>query len=115
VCFSCDDGGDASLAATVKTTLQSSCATGVESSCHGVGAGGLTLGTADDFARLIDVPSTERPELFLVSPGSPPTSYVFLKLVADGGIEGGPMPGGVYDPRLVALFGGWIEAGAPVR
>jgi len=116
VCFACGDGGgDASLATTVKVTLQSSCVTGVETSCHGAGAGGLTLGTADDFAQMIDVPSTERPQLFRVTPGSPPTSYLFLKLVADGGIEGGPMPGGSYNAGLVALFGGWIEAGAPAQ
>jgi hypothetical protein len=115
-CFSCGDAGDASLSATIKATLQSSCATGgVELSCHSSGIGGLTLGTLDDFAQLIDVPSTQRPELFRVAPGDPAASYLFLKLVADGGIEGGPMPGGAYDPGLVSLFGGWIEAGAPVR
>jgi len=116
VCLTCGDGGEeASLAATIKVTLRSSCATGVEVSCHGASAGGLTLGTPDDFAQLIDVPSSERPQLLRVAPGDPPASYLFLKLVGDGGIEGGPMPGGSYDPRLVALFGGWIEAGAPVR
>jgi hypothetical protein len=111
-CLSCTD---ASQAATIRATLVSSCATGVEVSCHSTGAGGLTLGTVDDFAQIVDVPSTQRPELYRVAPGNPPGSYLFLKLLNDGGIEGGPMPGGTYDPRLVALFGAWIEAGAPVR
>jgi hypothetical protein len=73
----------------------------------------MTLGTADDFAQIVNVPSTERPELVRVAPGRPGDSYLFLKLVGDGGIDGAPMPGGTSDPRMVALFGAWIEAGAP--
>jgi hypothetical protein len=80
-----------------------------------VASGGLTLGTANDFAQIVGVPSTERPDLVRVAPGVPGESYLWLKLVGDGGIEGGPMPGGASDPRLVALFGAWIEAGAPQR
>ncbi len=113
-CFACADAGSASGPAAIKVTLQSSCAYGgVELSCHGVGAGGLTLGTANDFAGIVGVPSVERPELLRVAPGRPEESYLYLKLVGDGGIEGGPMPGGVTDPRLVDLFGRWIDAGAP--
>jgi hypothetical protein len=112
-CLSCVDGGDAGVPGEIRSTLALTCAYGgVELSCHGVGAGGLTLGTANDFAQIIDVPSTERPELVRVAPGRPAESYLFLKLVGDGGIEGGPMPGGATDPRLIALFGAWIEAGA---
>jgi hypothetical protein len=112
-CFACIDGGDASGPAAIKVVLRSTCAYGgVELSCHGVGSGGLTLGTADDLAQIIGVASTERPEMVRVAPGQPAASYLYLKLAGDGGIEGGPMPGGVTDPRLVALFGEWIDAGA---
>lgn len=113
-CLACVDGGDASVPAEIQVTLQTSCAYGgVELTCHGVGAGGLTLGTANDFAQIVGVPSVERPDMLRVAPGHPEESYLFLKLVGEGGIEGGPMPGGATDPRLIALFGTWIDAGAP--
>ncbi len=113
-CLACVDGGYASVPVEIKVSLQSSCVTGgVELSCHGSGAGGLMLGTANDFAQIVGVPSVERPELLRVAPGRPEESYLFLKLVGDGGIEGGPMPGGATDPRMIALFGTWIDAGAP--
>jgi hypothetical protein len=113
-CFLCPDVADAGLAVEIRTTLRTTCAYGgVELSCHGVASGGMKLGTADDFAQIVNVPSTERPELVRVAPGRPGDSYLFLKLVGDGGIDGAPMPGGMSDPRMVALFGAWIEAGAP--
>jgi hypothetical protein len=113
-CFLCFDAGDAGLPGEIKGTLRLTCAVGgVELACHGVGSGGMTLGTANDFAQIVNVPSTERPGLVRVAPGRPSDSYLYLKLVGDGGIDGAPMPGGMTDPRLVALFGAWIEAGAP--
>jgi hypothetical protein len=65
-------------------------------------------------AQLIDVPSIERPDLFRVKPGDPMQSYLYLKVLGDGGIEGGRMPlGFAYNPRIPAMFFDWIEAGAP--
>jgi hypothetical protein len=50
-----------------------------------------------------------------VKPGDPSASYLYLKVLGDGGIDGGRMPYGAttYDPRLPELFFAWIEAGAP--
>jgi hypothetical protein len=63
---------------------------------------------------LIDVPSTQRPELPRVAPGDPWRSYLFLKVLGDGGIDGAPMPpSSAPDPRIPAVVYAWIEAGAP--
>jgi hypothetical protein len=93
--------------------LFASCAGGPESECHGSGAGGLTLrlGPAGD---VVNVASSERPDLLRVRPFDASRSYLFLKVLGDGGIEGGRMPPGGTDPRAVDLLGAWIEAGAPV-
>ena len=89
------------------------CQGGPESACHGSGAGGtrLQLGAAGD---LVNVPSTERPSLARVAPGDAPNSYLYLKVLGDGGIDGGRMPaGGPFDPRLAPFIASWIDAGAP--
>jgi hypothetical protein len=87
--------------------------TGAEA-CHSQSSGGMTIALGDEFAQLINVRSTERPELLRVAPGDPMGSYLYLKLVGDGGITGAPMPGtAVFDPMRPALAWSWIEAGAP--
>ena len=63
---------------------------------------------------VVNVPSTERPALDRVTPGDVMASYLYLKVVGDGGIDGGRMPlGGPFDPRLAPFIASWIEAGAP--
>ncbi len=89
------------------------CQGGPESACHGSGAAGthLRIGAGGD---VVNVPSTERPALDRVTPGEVITSYLYLKVVGDGGIDGGRMPlGGPFDPRLAPFIASWIEAGAP--
>ena len=89
------------------------CGGGAEASCHSVGAGGtyLRLGESGD---LVGVPSSEDPSLLRVKPGSPAESYLWWKLLPDGGYDGGRMPlGGPFDPRLAPFVAQWIEAGAP--
>ncbi len=81
--------------------------------CHAQGSGGLTIIFGNEFADLIKVPSTERPDLDRVLPGDPAQSYLYLKLAGDGGIDGAQMPGGAVDSRRPALAWAWIEAGAP--
>lgn len=103
---------DASDPERVRLVLHG-CQGGPETYCHGRGAGGTYLSLASDGGDLIDVPSSERPELFRVEPFAPSKSYLILKLRGDGGIEGGRMPlGGPYDRRIAPLFETWIEAGA---
>jgi hypothetical protein len=103
---------DASLPARAGAILLG-CGGGPESSCHGLGAGGMHL--PDRPANLVDVPSTERPDLFRIQRGEPDRSYLWLKVVGDGGIDGGRMPLG-RDPLGAEdreTLRSWIEAGAP--
>jgi hypothetical protein len=49
-----------------------------------------------------------------VRPFDPLASYLYLKVLGDGGIEGGRMPrDGDFEQRRVDLIASWIEAGAP--
>jgi hypothetical protein len=82
--------------------------------CHAGSNGGLFFVPGNETKFLIDVASTERPELLRVRRGDPMNSYLYLKVRGDGGIEGGRMPLGMaIDPRLAPLVFSWIEAGAP--
>ena len=89
------------------------CQGGPESACHAAGEADthLRIGAGGD---LVNVTSTERPSLKRVSPGDPMNSYLYLKVLGDGGFEGGRMPfGGPFDPRMAPFIASWIEAGAP--
>jgi len=113
----CDPLGacDASIAMRVSLVFGSTCQ-GIsgEQSCHNQGEASLHL-ILGDGGDVDGVPSTERPDLFRVQPFDPTLSYLYLKLVGDGGIDGGRMPldQTVFDPRYPELIGAWIEAGAP--
>jgi hypothetical protein len=104
---------DAAIGARVDA-LFSTCGGGPETSCHSSGTGGLhlLLGPGGD---VVNVRSTERPDLFRVQPFEPRNSYLYLKVLGDGGIEGGRMPLDevVPDQRIPELVGAWIEDGAP--
>jgi hypothetical protein len=118
---SADDGGvggtasfgalDASLSARAGRLL-GTCSGGPESSCHASGAGGMHL--PDDPPNLVDVPSTERPSMVRVRRFDPDQSYLMLKILDDGGIDGGRMPlGGTLEPAEIETLRAWIAAGAP--
>ena len=107
---------DASYALRVDTLFHTTCAgVGGESFCHGAGASQLRLVIAFDGGDVVGVRSIERPDLERVAPGDPLASYLYLKVLGDGGIDGGRMPlnSGIYDSRLTTLIYDWIEAGAP--
>lgn len=90
-----------------------SCSGGPEDHCHGIGEAHLTLSFGDG-GDVIDVASFERPELVRVKPFDPEASYLYLKVLGDGGIDGGRMPLlGTFDERAPVLIHDWIEAGAP--
>ena len=85
------------------------------SSCHGGGAGGLTLdGSAEDRGRLVGVPSSQLAGTNRVNPGDPDGSYLMMKLegAADIVDDAMPPPNGGLDPEKIALVRAWIEAGA---
>lgn len=102
-----------SLAMRVAVRL-SRCA-GVESGCHGSGAGGMTLGTDHDFANVIGVRSTERPDLLRIDPTSADRSWLVLKVenAKDAGVETAMPLGSDGDPGFAADLRAWIDAGAP--
>ena len=103
---------DASLGVRARQVF-GGCQGGPESGCHGAGAAGthLRLGAGGD---VVQVASTERPALDRVAPGDVPSSYLYLKVVGEGGIDGGRMPlGGPFDTRMAPFIAAWIEAGAP--
>jgi hypothetical protein len=113
----CDPLGacDASLATRVSLVFGGTCQ-GIsgEQSCHNQGEAHLHL-ILGDGGDVVGIPSTERPDLLRVQPFDPTLSYLYLKVLGDGGIEGGRMPLDAvdFDPRYAALIGAWIEAGAP--
>lgn len=108
---------DSSVAENVKVILDTTCAGGKESTCHANSLGSLELSLAADFSSIIDVRSSEMPDVFRVTPFDPNGSYLFRKLVCDGGILGSCMPASIShaDPAMVSLFLNWIEAGAPIH
>ena len=82
--------------------------------CHAaaVNSGGLDLQT-DPAATLIDVPSSQWPDSVRVMPGEPSSSLFYLKLVAEQGEKGQPMPmGSPLDDATTAQVAAWIQAGA---
>lgn len=119
-----DDGGfvlppeDASLPETPAGRVASRllrCA-GQESGCHAGGAAGMTLGEgeAHDFAQIVNVPSTERPDLLRVEPGAPERSWLYLKVsnATDAGVETAMPFGTNGDPAFAAEVRTWILGGA---
>lgn len=87
--------------------------------CHGGATPqeGLTLTGEGVYARLLE-PSSQNPDMPLITPGVPEQSYLYLKLIGDESIVGNPMP---YNPLtgMGALSEGeiadvltWITNGA---
>lgn len=89
------------------------------SSCHGGGAGGLTLSETDpDAAYAALVGAMADSNLTLVTAGDSNNSYLVDKLEdADTMVSGTAMPPGSSllstDPDAVAGIRAWIDAGAP--
>jgi hypothetical protein len=112
-CLFCSDAVDNQpLGVQVKGKIDQICSN--VDGCHGQAAGNMGLSIGNEFAPMIDVPSSEMPALMRVQPGNPEQSYVYRKLACEGGIDGSCMPGSMPDPRIAKLFHDWIEAGAPV-
>ena len=84
-------------------------------SCH-LGPGpdhelNLTEGKAH--GDLVNVPSRQKPEFLLVSPGNPDDSYLLRKMTGEG-IIGERMPTGLpaLPEEQVAMIREWIRSGA---
>ena len=121
--FICGDGGgvvdpfgDASVMLRTRALFLQTCAGGPESGCHSENAANFKLSLDPDGGDVIDVPSTEMPGLVRVKPFATDQSYLFWKVSADPRIDGGAMPlNAAFDPRIPALIGAWIDAGAPTQ
>jgi hypothetical protein len=122
-----DPCGDASLALRARATFDKTCYGGTESGCHSDHAGNTALAVdpiADyDAYGLINVPSSEMPDVLRVVPFHPESSYLYWKITGDVRRKAGTgiMPLGVSNdedsgsvvPCVVDTLGPWIESGAP--
>ena len=94
----------------VETIVGQSCGF---SSCHGGGAGGLTLDGMDDYATLVGVESTASAGNILVVAGDANGSYLIEKMEDASGITGDFMPpSGVLDQATIDQVRSWIDSGA---
>jgi len=100
---------DASFSHIRDEILVPSCAF---SSCHGSGAGGLTLNAEQAYDQLVGVASTQRPEMLRVKPGAPDESYLMWKLEGHEGIEEDQMPPGGIEAEKIEVIRTWIASGA---
>src|SRR5438094_382724 len=78
---------------------------------------GLDLSPGRSYAAIVGRPSTERPDLKIVDPGAPATSYLEWKISgapAGQSILGSPMPltGGPLPAAEQAIIRAWIAEGA---
>jgi len=77
---------------------------------------GLVMEGPVAFANLVNVPSTERPELDRIEPFDAERSYLVKKLRGDADILGGRMPQDgppFLSPEMIDMFIRWVAAGAP--
>jgi hypothetical protein len=96
-------------------SIQDNVFTPICSVCHAGGAApeGLRLDSADSYANLVGVPSTEVPSILRVKPGDPDNSYLVQKIEGIAAV-GARMPyGGPYlDQTTINAIRQWITDGA---
>jgi hypothetical protein len=91
--------------------VRRSCSLG---SCHGGGAGDLALtpSVAGNYANLVNVPSSDQPEVLLVKPGDAANSYLIMKLEGTGSGARMPLGSGPLSATDLNNIRDWINAGA---
>ena len=81
--------------------------------CHGGPVPQLNLDLTRDhfYTSTVGVPSTERPDLKLIDPGSPETSYILKKIKGDSDIVGlsMPMTGDPLPDEEIKVIEAWIS------
>lgn len=92
--ISSDDGGGGttvSFANDVQPIFTTNCAL---AGCHNAASAqqGLVLEAGSAFSNIVNVPSSEQPSVFRVSPGDADASYLVRKIRGTSGITGGRMP-----------------------
>ena len=123
-----DPCGDASLALRARALFDQTCSGGPERGCHSELAGNTTLTLNDasalyDAYGIIDIASSELPDVLRVAPYDPEQSYVDWKVCGDQRRAPGTgiMPlvdstnwdSGSVVSCYCDLIHDWIEAGAP--
>lgn len=78
---------------------------------------GLDLSEGNARDNLVNVPSTEVPDLLRVDPGAPDRSYLVRKIEGAPGIVGQRMPRGrpPLSEEQIQLIRTWIAEGAPAN
>jgi hypothetical protein len=110
-----DDDGEGALTeatlAQVSGVFSVSCAL---SGCHSGGEPAADMSLEGDFAaRIIGVASGQRPDLKLVDPGNPDSSYLLIKVRGDDEIVSQQMPPDkVLPAEQVEIIRAWIASGA---
>lgn len=103
--------------------LQEEVATIFAQSCAQVGchAGsdaqmGMSLERETFVGHTVDEPSRERPDLAIIDPGNPDSSYLLMKVRGDEDIVGAPMPftGNRLSEREIASIEDWVNGLADV-
>ncbi len=119
-CASYGTNADDDPNVTVESTFSSiqanvfnkSCAV---SGCHDSGSkqAGLELTSGKAYSNLVNVPSTEKPNILRVKPNDATNSYLVLKLEGASGISGSKMPiGGSLSQDKIDAIKEWINKGA---
>jgi hypothetical protein len=107
-------GEEATFSAVQQQIFSASCAF---SGCHagGAPAEGLNLSEGQAYAEIVNVRSSQQAGRDRIEPGSPSTSYLYLKILGDASISGSRMPRGApaLSQALKDLLRDWIERGAP--
>ncbi len=104
---------DPTLSSIQANIFTPTCAT---SGCHSGAnpARNLDLSTGQAFDELVDVTSGDNPDLFLVAPGKPDSSYLVWKIEGNANIEGQRMPrgGDALSTTNIDAIRTWISDGA---
>ncbi len=85
------------------------------SGCHDSGSqqAGLDLSSGKAYGNLVNVPSSQKPNILRVKPGDAANSYLVMKLEGASGITGRRMPlGGSLSTDQIDAIKQWINNGA---
>jgi hypothetical protein len=87
------------------------------SGCHAGSSpqAGMNLTAGQSYDNIVDVASTERPDLRRIDPNNPDESYMLMKLRGDPEILGSRMPLGrtPLSTEQIDLIREWVGQGAP--
>lgn len=103
--YLCAQSDKSGLEARVVKIFEDNCTT---AGCHTGTAPmmGLKLTADEYYARTINQPSTEKPQLMRIKPGKPDSSYLVMKILGTPGIIGSRMPFGrdpLTDDEITAI------------